>query len=213
VAAVCVAVLTVVLGAIGAVSNHGSAGPSIVIPQFTVPNLNFGGAGTVTTGPGAATGGAPTPSSAGGKANGVQPPAPGTYLTAAGVRAGLRAIERLAPHATLSSVRIDSDSISAYVHLPNGRFRLAGIQPTGPFTTSGTSRDERYFPADLVHPAAVPRILRGMQRRFGVVPARVDYLVFSWIKGLAPEWLLFTRAPSHPGYSATPSGGDLRKLG
>ena len=196
-----IVVLAVALDAIGH-SSQPTTQLSISVPSVTLPNL---GLGATTTG-----GGSTGPSTGGGSQGGVTHPA--SYLSAGGLRAGLREIERLAPGAKLSSVRIDRDSISAYAHLPNGRSKLVGIEPSGSFVTGTPSDGERYFAAALVDPAAVPRILRELKRQYGIAPARIDYMVFNRLSGFAAQWELFIKAPSHPGYTAASDGRDLHKL-
>jgi hypothetical protein len=51
-----------------------------------------------------------------------------------------------------------------------------------------------------------------MKQQFHVPPNRIDYVVLSMLPGLAPEWIAFTKAPSHPGYGAKPDGLGLHKL-
>jgi hypothetical protein len=51
-----------------------------------------------------------------------------------------------------------------------------------------------------------------MRTRFHVPSSRIDYIVLSSPAGLAIHWILFTKAPSHAGYSASLSGGHLVRL-
>ena len=45
------------------------------------------------------------------------------------------------------------------------------------------------------------------------VPAsRIDYMVISSPPGLAPQWIVFSKAPSHPGFAATLSGAGLHRI-
>ena len=51
-----------------------------------------------------------------------------------------------------------------------------------------------------------------MGRRFHVPARRIDYMVISSPQGLPAQWILFTKAPSHPGFGATLGGARLHRL-
>jgi len=41
---------------------------------------------------------------------------------------------------------------------------------------------------------------------------RIDYMVISSPPGLPTQWIVFSKAPSHPGFAATLSGASLHRL-
>jgi hypothetical protein len=148
-----------------------------------------------------------------GPANGPSAPKQVSYLRPAGLRAGLARIERLEPGARLSLLRIDANSLSAGAVLPNRTVKEIYFGPTVTSITSGAVSGERAIPISQIKPNAVARIVSEMDRRFHVAPNRIDYMVISSPPGVPARWIVFSKAPSHPGFSATLGGANLLRLG
>jgi hypothetical protein len=135
-----------------------------------------------------------------------------SYLTAAGLRAGLAHIARVAPGARLSEVRVAGDSLIASAQLPNGNTKEIIFEPTGNFTISEPSTGERPFPISQIRPRAVVRIVSAMRTRYHIPVGRIDYIVLSSPPGAPTQWVAFAKAPGHPGFTATLSGAQLTRL-
>jgi hypothetical protein len=164
------------------------------VHSITVPSFNFGS----TT--------SPSTSAAPGAPKEV------TYLSPAGVRAGLVHLRKVAPGARVSLLRIDSKSFNAIVVRPHQGAREIYFGPGVTLTTSAPAVSERPIPLSAVTPNVVGRLIAEMRSRFHVPPGRIDYMVISSPPGLPTQWIVFTKAPSHPGYGATLGGGGLHKL-
>jgi hypothetical protein len=190
----------------------------IAIPLISVGNTisDFGGSfqsGSPTPVPGPNGGGSGSGASgSGGAAKASRAPKHLSYLTAAGARAGLAEIAKRAPGARLSLVRLAATSISATARLSNGTSKLIAIEPTGPFVESTPGSGERSLPISQIKPSVVAKLVAEMRTRFHVPASRIDYMVLSSPARLSIHWILFTKAPSHPGYSASLSGGHLVRL-
>lgn len=169
---------------------------------FNVPTVTFGsGAAPASTAP----------------ATGAQPsPAPATavsYLTPAGLRAGLTVAAKVVPGATLTVLRIDADSLSATATLPSGVVKELYFGPSGTDVLPGAATGERPVPLSVIRPGVVGRLVAEMDQRFHVPADRIDYMVISSPPGLPAAWIVFVKSPSHPGFSATLSGAHLARLG
>jgi len=154
----------------------------------------------------------PSTATTAGKKAAPAPHAATSYLTLAGLRAGLAHIARLAPGARLTIVRVAADSLSADAALPHGRNKEIIFEPTGTFVVSGPSTGERPIPMSQIRPTAVTRIVAEMRRRFRVPANRIDYIVLSSPTGAPTQWITFTKAPSHPGFAASLDGTGLARL-
>ena len=139
-------------------------------------------------------------------------PKEGSYLTAAGARAGLAHIATLAPGARVSLLRIDATSISAIAQLADGTSKLIAIEPTGVFVQLTPASGERPIPISQIRPTVVAKLVAEMNRRFHVPADRIDYMVLNSAPGLPLHWVLFSKAPSHPAFTASLSGGRLARL-
>jgi hypothetical protein len=139
-------------------------------------------------------------------------PRPVSYLTPAGLRAGLAHLKRLVPGASVILLRLDANSLNATAVGRNGVAKQVYFSPTGTFVTSAAAAGERPVPLSQVRPAAVARIVSGMRSQFHVPASRIDYMVISSPPGLAPQWIVFSKAPSHPGFAATLSGAGLHRI-
>lgn len=159
-----------------------------------VPSLNFGSTTSPST---SATPGTPKRV---------------TYLSPAGVSAGLAHLKKVAPGARVSLLRIDSKSFNAIVVRRHQGAREIFFGPGITLTTSAPAVSERPVPLSAVRPAVVGRLIAEMHSRFHVPPGRIDYMVISSPPGLPTQWIVFTKAPSHPGYGATLGGAGLHKL-
>jgi hypothetical protein len=182
-----------------------------VIAGVTIPLISVGSTGTgfsIPT-PSVIAGGVPTQA--------VPTPnaprrIPVSYLTAAGVRTGLARVAKLLPGARLALVRLDGRSLVASARLRDGSFKQIVITPTGSIETPGASTGQRVLPISQISPRAVTRLVTGMRSRFHVPADRIDYMVLSSPPGLAIRWIIFAKAPNHPGFSATLAGTRLRRL-
>jgi hypothetical protein len=134
-----------------------------------------------------------------------------SYLTAAGARAGLAQIARLAPGARVSLLRIAAASISVIAQLPNGTSKLISLLPNGRFTSTTPSAGQRPIPIKKIKPSVVASLVSEMKARFHVPAARIDYMVLNSAPGLPVHWVLFTKAPVH-GFSAGLQGAHLARL-
>jgi hypothetical protein len=189
------AIVAVVIGAVVVpLINTGSTIPSFSIPTPvpTVPG-SFG----TKTGPGKA---------------GQKSPKPVSYLTVGGVRAGLARVAKRLPGARLALVRLSASSLIASAGLRGGGFRQIVLGPTGTLIGPGASSGERLIPLSQITPQAVRRIVTGMRARFHVPPAKIDYMVLSSPPGAATRWIIFSKAPGHPGFSASLTGAGLTRL-
>jgi hypothetical protein len=140
------------------------------------------------------------------------PSRPASYLTVAGVRAGLARVAALVPRARLALVRLDARSLAASAALPGGAFKEVVLAPTGAFVTTGASSGQRLVSISQIKPRAVARIVTAMRRRFHVRADQIDYLVLSSPPGVSTRWIVFAKAPGHPGFSATLAGAGLTRL-
>jgi hypothetical protein len=159
---------------------------------FSVPSFNF----NPETTPGSST---PPPSSI-------------NYLTPRGLHAGLAHIERLVPEARVSLLRLDDHSLSITAVGGHGASKLISFSPTGTFVTSAPGAGEVPLSISVVRPGVVARLIAEMRSRFHVPARSIDYIVLSSPQGSSPSWVIFTKAPSHPGYSATLSGAGLHRI-
>jgi hypothetical protein len=159
---------------------------------FSVPSFNF----NPQTTPGATT----TPATS------------VSYLTPGGLRAGLAHVERLAPGARLSLLRLDDHSLSVTAVQRHGGSKLIYLGPNGTFVTATQSAGEVPVSISTIRPAVVARLIAEMRTRFHVPARRIDYIVLSSPQGSSPSWVIFTKAPSHPCYSATLSGAGLTRI-
>ena len=141
-----------------------------------------------------------------------QPAHQASYLTTPGLRAGLARIAHTAPGAKVALVRIAEDSLSATVKLPNGNIKELIFNGAGSFTVSIPTLGERAIPISQVRPRAIARIIAGMRARFHVPARRIDYIVLSTPSGVPSQWIVFSTAPGHPGYTATLDGTKLARL-
>jgi hypothetical protein len=165
------------------------------VPSISVPSVSFG------------------PSSGPAQAALVPPTAnPVSYLTPAGVRAGLRRVAKLVPGAGLVLLRVDATSLSATAMLPNGAAKLVYIGPSATLVTAGPQTGETPIPISQISPSVVGRLVLEMGRRFHVAPRQIDYMVISSPAGLPAHWIVFSKAPAHPGFSATLSGAGLSRI-
>jgi hypothetical protein len=138
---------------------------------------------------------------------------PASYLKPAGLRAGLTQIAKLAPGARLVDLRIDANSLSATAILPNRSAKEIYLGPNGTFVTSVPAPDLlRGVTITQIRPNVVGRLVAEMGRRFHVALSRIDYMVVTSAPGLGARWLVFSKAPSHPGFSATLRGANLAPL-
>ncbi|MFL5824009.1 MAG: hypothetical protein ACJ764_11260 [Solirubrobacteraceae bacterium] len=135
-----------------------------------------------------------------------------SYLAVPGLRTGLAHISKLAPGARYALVRIAATSLIATARLPNGNSKEIILSPTGTFVESGTATGGRAIPLSQIRPPAIARIIAGMRARFHVPVSRIDYIVLSTPPGLPAQWIVFSKAPGHPGYTATLSGTRLARL-
>jgi hypothetical protein len=135
-----------------------------------------------------------------------------SYLTPSGVRAGIAHLKHVAPGAKVALLRIDSKSFNAIVVRPHHPTKEYYFGPGVSLTTSAPAVSERPVPISAVRPSVVGKLIAEMRSRFHVPPNRIDYMVISSPPGLPTQWIVFTKAPSHPGYGATLSGAGLQKL-
>lgn len=182
----------------------------IVIAAVALPLVNLGSSIHIPTFPVANPPTTSTPSQT--RPHATSQPSQPAYLTASGMRAGLAHLARLAPRARLALVRVASNSLMASASLPNGTFKQLVLEPTGTFQISEPSPGERALPLSLISPRAVARIVATLRSRFRVPARRIDYIVLSSPTGGPTQWIAFTKAPGHPGYSATLSGTHLTRL-
>jgi hypothetical protein len=109
-------------------------------------------------------------------------------------------------------VHISSESLIATTGQPNGKAKEIVLVPTGTFTVSGPASGQRLIPLSQVRPRAVARILAAMRTRFHVPVRTIDYIVLSTPPGAPTQWIVFSKAPGHPGFTATLSGTRLARL-
>jgi hypothetical protein len=140
----------------------------------------------------------------------TKPPAPPSYVTAAGVRAALARVQRLAPGSRPVELRIDPKSFVAIVQLPNHSIKLINITPTGSFSAPTGQTGEKPIPVSKINPVVPSRIVAEMNHRFHVPLSRIEYLVAFWFPGFMPEWQVFLKG-THTAYLATLSGAQLHR--
>jgi hypothetical protein len=139
--------------------------------------------------------------------------APVSYLSPAGLRAGLAHVAKLEPGARLTVLRIDANSFSAVAMLPNGAAKEIYFGPTGVLVTAGAATGERPIPVSRIRPLVVGRLVVEIGRRFQIAPDQIEYMVVSSPPGLPTQWLVFSKSPARPEFSATLSGANLAPLG
>ena len=188
---------------------------AVVIAAVAIPLITVGNTVSSINFP------APTPVITGSTPNAPSPAAPTrhpaarsiSYLTEAGVRAGLARVAKLAPGARLDQVRLAATSLIALARLPSGAFKEVALESTGgPFVTSGASTGERFVTLSQIRPRAVARIVAGMKSRFHVPMARIDYMVLSSPPIGPTQWIVFAKGPRHPGFTATLAGARLTRI-
>jgi hypothetical protein len=136
-----------------------------------------------------------------------------SYLTPAGLRSGLRALRRAAPGASVILFRIDGKSLTATAVGHSGSAKQVYYGPgISSVTPVPKPSGEQPVPLSAVRPAVVARLVQEMKSRFHVPPGRIDYMVISSPQGLPVQWIIFSKAPSHPGFAASLSGGGLHRL-
>jgi hypothetical protein len=167
--------------------------------SIKIPKFNFGSA----TSAGGATSAPATP----------KPPPIVNYLNAGSLRSGLSRIAKQFPGARLSTLRLDAHSLDATATIPHHGVKNIDFTATGTFITSGAAAGGRAIPVAAIPPSAVTRIVTGMKRRFHVPKSRIDYTVLNWFAGERPQWITFSKAPSHPGFAANVDGTGLHALG
>jgi hypothetical protein len=165
---------------------------SFTVPSFTVPNFNTP---TIT-----------------------QPKVPKRpratdYLKSAGLRIGLRRIARQFPGARVSNLRVDRNSLDAFVFPRHGGVKDLHLSASGTSVTSTSSPGEKPIAIAAIPVGAVPRIVTAMRRQFHIPPSRIDYIVLSTIPNLPVQWIAFARNKAHTGYAAALDGAGLHKLG
>jgi hypothetical protein len=163
------------------------------VHSVSIPSFNFGSS---TTAPATSAPSAPHHVS---------------YLTPAGVRAGIAHLRRVVPGARVVLFRIDAKSLSATAVGRHGAKEVY-FGPTGSLVSSAPATGERPVPISQVRPAVVATLIAQMNRRFHVPPRRIDYMVISSPPGLPTQWIVFSKAPSHPGFAATLTGAGLHRL-
>jgi hypothetical protein len=114
--------------------------------------------------------------------------------------------------ARLAELRLTATSISTGAQLPDGRAREIIIGPTGIINVSTPSTSARAIPVSRIRPAVVAKLVAEMNRRFHVPAARIDYLVLSSPPGAPIQWVLYTKAPTSHGFTASLNGGHLARL-
>ena len=189
----------VVLGVIAAIvipviSSASHAIHSFRVPGFTVPNFN---PPTVT--------------------QSVVPSVPKyfhdtNYLKPAGVRVGLRRIARQFPGARLSNLRVDGNSLDAFVFPRHGGVKDLHLSASGTSVSSSSSPGEKPIAISAIPVAAVPRIVSEMRSQFQIPASRIDYIVLSTVPGLPAQWIAFSKTAAHTGYAAGLDGTGLHKL-
>jgi hypothetical protein len=127
---------------------------------------------------------------------------PASYLTAAGLTAGLHKLAALAHGGAVDNVRIDASSISAIATQPARLIYLTPARATATASPAAAA-GEHPIPLAAIHASVVLRLIAELQRQFNVPPRRIDYIVAFWFPGLMPEWELFLTGPAHPAYQAT----------
>jgi hypothetical protein len=189
----------------------------LMIAAFVVVPAAVAGAAAIITTAGQSGGGvtsvtaSPTPSPTSARPA-PAPAAPVSYLDPAGLRAGLIRVEKLAPGARLTLLRIDAASLSTIAVLPGGAAKEIYIGPSGTVMSAVAASGEQPIPISQISPDVVGRLVAEMGSRFHVSPGRIDYMVISSPPGLPPQWIVFSTAPAHPSYSATLRGGNLTAL-
>ena len=181
-AGVAVAVVASVIGAVG------SAVHSVSVPSFSIS----------TSSPAPRT---PAPTRR-----------PVSYLTPSGLRSGLAHLKRLVPGASVILLRIDAKTLSATAVGRHGVVKQIYFSPAVTSVISATAAGERPVPLSQVRPSVVARLVSEMGSRFHVPASRIDYMVISSPPGLPPQWILFSKAPSHPGFAAALSGAGLHRI-
>ena len=176
---------------------------AIVVPLVAV--VGNTGVSAVSSVP-AVTSGPVTSTPATGRSSAV------SYLTVNAVRAGLARVARLAPGARVAMLRVDAKTFNATASFANGAAKQIYLGPAGTVVASGSIAGLRLIPISHIDPSVVGRLVAQMHRRFHVRIGEIDYMVLSWVPGEAPRWVVFSKAPGHPGYLASLDGTDLSRL-
>jgi len=139
------------------------------------------------------------------------PSAPRTvsYLVPRNLSAGLAHVLRIAPHAQLTLLRIDSHSliVTASRHGATKEIYL-GPNGTDVFSTGATGL--RPISVSQIHVGAVGSLVAQMRARFHVPVGRIDYMVVSTPTGLPAQWVIFAKGAGHHEYTANLDGSALR---
>ncbi len=177
----------------------------LITVTSTVSSINFPAPTTVISGSGQGI-----PKSVPASPHAVVRPV--SYLTSAGVRAGLAHVAKLVPGARLDQVRLAATSLIASARLPGGALKEVVLEATGPFVTAGASTGERLVPLSAIKPRAVARIVAAMKSRFHIPVTKIDYLVLSSPAGAPTQWIVFAKTVGHPGFTATLNGDRLARI-
>jgi hypothetical protein len=137
---------------------------------------------------------------------------PASYLAPAGLRAGLAHVARVAPRARLSLLRVDANSLTAIVALPNGHGKEIYF---GPSTTAVLPErgGAPSIPISRIHPAAVARIERDLSVRFHVAPRAITSMILGSLGSLGVRWTVLTSVRGPSTFTAALSGAHLRRFG
>lgn len=185
----------IVVPVISATSNaiHGITVPSFTVPSFSVPSFSP---------PAFSTPVPPAP----------RPPRPTNYFTPSALRAGLARLAHRFPGARVSNLRVDSTALDAFVFPRGGGVKDVHFAAGAADVFSSSSPGETPMAIAKIPVGAVPRIVRAMKTQFHTPASRIDYIVLSTIPGLAPQWIAFSKAHSHPGFAANLDGSGLHAL-
>jgi hypothetical protein len=190
----------IVLGVFAAIvipviSNATHAVHSFSVPAFTVPNFTTPSV-TLPAVPKA-----------------PKPPRATNYLRPGGLRLGLRRIARRFPGARVTNLRVDDNSLDAFVYPRTGGVKDLHLSAAGTFVVSSPSPGEKPIAIAAIPLAAVPRIVAAMGSQFHIPASRIDYIVLSTSPGLPPEWIAFAKNKAHTGYAASLDGTGLHRIG
>jgi hypothetical protein len=133
-----------------------------------------------------------------------------SYLHSSSLLGALRRIDAIAPHSSLSLLRLDSRSLSTTAVLRGGRAKLIYFGPSGTFVSSAAVPSEQAVSTAEIRPSAINRIVVTMRRQFHV--RAIDYMVLAVLPSRGASWIVFAKANRHRGYAATLSGTRLAPL-
>ncbi len=211
-------VLILVAAVVGVSSSTSSSSPRpTLMPVTALPAVSSTTPAVTATTP-SVTDASPTvantaPRTATGqRATGRRTRGPRSYLSGAGVRAGLADIRRLGPGVQVTTLTILRGSMFAVVRLGTGRIKAMAIGLRSSDVLTGAPTGGQRIPLGQIRSRAISRILNGLRRHFPAAARTIESIVLFAPPGRSASWVVETRAGAHGPFAARLDGTHLRTV-